>query len=118
MTIVRQRRIAVTRNLAQAAGCQRGVMPDVEDLIGWEFRGINHPSWARTVGIKIRFADFITVTRVRTLPAWTDATSTIYARRVRGKLLSATSSSIPRITKGSRRHRRSPVAGDSELTRF
>jgi DNA polymerase IV len=34
---------------------------------------------ARTVGIKIRFADFTTVTRVRTLPAWTDATSTIYA---------------------------------------
>ena len=29
---------------------------------------------ARTVGIKIRFADFRTVTRVRTLPAWTDST--------------------------------------------
>jgi DNA polymerase-4 len=34
---------------------------------------------ARTVGIKIRFADFTTVTRVRTLPAWTDATATIYS---------------------------------------
>jgi DNA polymerase IV len=33
---------------------------------------------ARTVGIKIRFADFTTVTRVRTLDAWTDATSTVY----------------------------------------
>jgi DNA polymerase-4 len=33
---------------------------------------------ARTVGIKIRYADFRTVTRVRTLPEWTDATGTIY----------------------------------------
>ncbi len=33
---------------------------------------------ARTVGIKIRFADFRTVTRVRTLPRWTDATGDIF----------------------------------------
>lgn len=33
---------------------------------------------ARTVGIKIRFADFTTITRVRTLPTWTDTTATIY----------------------------------------
>jgi DNA polymerase-4 len=33
---------------------------------------------ARTVGIKIRFADFRTVTRVRTLPGWTAATGEIY----------------------------------------
>jgi DNA polymerase-4 len=33
---------------------------------------------AHTVGIKIRFADFTTVTRVRTLPGWTDETRTIY----------------------------------------
>jgi DNA polymerase-4 len=33
---------------------------------------------ARTVGIKIRFADFTTVTRVRTLSTWTDTTATIY----------------------------------------
>jgi DNA polymerase-4 len=32
----------------------------------------------RTIGVKIRFADFATVTRVRTLPTRTDATSTIY----------------------------------------
>jgi DNA polymerase-4 len=37
---------------------------------------------ARTVGIKIRFADFRTVTRVRTLPGWTDATEEIYATAV------------------------------------
>ncbi|MGI8679171.1 MAG: DNA polymerase IV [Jatrophihabitans sp.] len=33
---------------------------------------------ARTIGIKIRYADFRTVTRVRTLPGWTDATAEIY----------------------------------------
>lgn len=33
---------------------------------------------ARTIGIKIRFADFRTVTRVRTLPGWTDSTADIY----------------------------------------
>ena len=30
----------------------RGVTPDVEGLVGWEFRGINHPAWASLVGIK------------------------------------------------------------------
>ncbi|MEP6598879.1 MAG: DNA polymerase IV [Actinomycetota bacterium] len=34
---------------------------------------------ARTIGIKIRFADFRTVTRVRTLPAWVDSGAEIYA---------------------------------------
>jgi DNA polymerase IV len=34
---------------------------------------------ARTVGIKIRFADFTTVTRVRTLAEPTDAAATVYA---------------------------------------
>jgi DNA polymerase IV len=33
---------------------------------------------ARTVGIKIRFADFRTITRVRTLPTWTASTGEIY----------------------------------------
>ena len=33
---------------------------------------------ARTVGIKIRFADFRTVTRVRTVPGWVESTSAIY----------------------------------------
>jgi DNA polymerase-4 len=33
---------------------------------------------ARTVGIKIRFADFRTVTRVRTLPTWTDSLDAVY----------------------------------------
>ncbi|WP_375487131.1 DNA polymerase IV [uncultured Jatrophihabitans sp.] len=33
---------------------------------------------ARTVGIKIRFADFRTITRVRTLPSWTASTGEIF----------------------------------------
>src|SRR6202042_2057288 len=37
---------------------------------------------ARTVGIKIRFADFKTVTRVRTLVGWTDSTATIHEAAV------------------------------------
>lgn len=31
---------------------QRGVCPDLSELAGWEFRGMNTPSWARIVGIK------------------------------------------------------------------
>lgn len=30
----------------------RGAPPDLEELVGWEFRGINHPAWARAAGIK------------------------------------------------------------------
>ena len=30
----------------------RGTTPDLESLIGWEFRGINHPAWASLLGIK------------------------------------------------------------------
>lgn len=42
-------------------------------------RRVRERGWvARTVGIKIRFADFRTVTRVRTLPAWTDETATVF----------------------------------------
>jgi DNA polymerase-4 len=37
---------------------------------------------ARTVGIKIRFADFRTVTRVRTLPTWTASTNEIFETAV------------------------------------
>ena len=33
---------------------------------------------ARTVGIKIRFADFRTITRVRTLSSWTDSSAVVY----------------------------------------
>lgn len=30
----------------------RGELPDLDQLVGWEFRGINQPSWASTFGIK------------------------------------------------------------------
>jgi hypothetical protein len=30
----------------------RGSMPKLEKLAGWEFRGMNHPRWARLAGIK------------------------------------------------------------------
>lgn len=29
-----------------------GELPDLEQLVGWEFRGINHPGWAKLAGIK------------------------------------------------------------------
>ncbi|PZS19598.1 MAG: DNA polymerase IV [Pseudonocardiales bacterium] len=48
-------------------------------LAGEVGRRVRERGWvARTIGIKIRFADFRTVTRVRTLPGWTDSTATIY----------------------------------------
>ena len=30
----------------------RGVTPDLDQLIGWEFRGMNTPGWAKLAGIK------------------------------------------------------------------
>ena len=62
-------------------------LTDLEDirrellrLSGEVARRVRERGWlSRTVGIKIRFADFTTVTRVRTLPAWTDVTATIYS---------------------------------------
>jgi len=30
----------------------RGETPDLDSLVGWEFRGINHPAWAKLAGIK------------------------------------------------------------------
>jgi hypothetical protein len=30
----------------------RGETPDLDSLVGWEFRGINHPGWAKLAGIK------------------------------------------------------------------
>jgi len=50
---------------------------------------------ARTIGIKIRFADFRTVTRVRTLPGWTDSSATIF--RTAGELYRSLDLDQPRI---------------------
>ena len=52
------------------------LMLGLSEEVGWRVREGAYV--ARTVGIKIRFADFTTVTRVRTLPSRTDSTSTIY----------------------------------------
>ena len=41
-----------TTGAALEAMFVRGVMPELDQLIGWEFRGINHPAWASLVGIK------------------------------------------------------------------
>ncbi|MCP4445270.1 MAG: hypothetical protein GY811_08000 [Myxococcales bacterium] len=30
----------------------RGALPKLERLAGWEFRGMNHPAWAKIAGIK------------------------------------------------------------------
>ena len=30
----------------------RGTLPVLESLAGWEFRGMNHPAWAKLAGIK------------------------------------------------------------------
>lgn len=30
----------------------RGQAPDLADLVGWEFRGLNTPAWARLLGIR------------------------------------------------------------------
>lgn len=48
----------------------------VAEEVGTRVRGKGYV--ARTVGIKIRFADFRTVTRVRTLDTWTESTARIY----------------------------------------
>jgi hypothetical protein len=37
----------------------RGHMPDLAKLVGWEFRGINAPDWARLAGIKKFVKGFI-----------------------------------------------------------
>jgi len=37
----------------------RGHMPDLDALVGWEFRGINAPEWARLLGIKKFVKGFI-----------------------------------------------------------
>ncbi len=59
-------------------------------------RRVRDRGWAaRSVGIKIRFADFRTVTRVRTLDTWTDETATIY--EVAGQLYRALGLDRPRI---------------------
>lgn len=62
-------------DLSAEADVRRELLRLAED-VGTRLRGRHFV--ARTVGIKIRFADFRTITRVRTLPGWTDATREIF----------------------------------------
>ena len=50
----------------------RGESPDLEDLVGWEFRGLNTPSWAKLLRIEKCHAEVHagqTTVRSRTEPA-------------------------------------------------
>ncbi|HKC29078.1 MAG TPA: DNA polymerase IV [Jatrophihabitans sp.] len=62
-------------DLTAEGDVQRELLRLAED-VGSRIRSRGFAS--RTVGIKIRFADFRTVTRVRTLSGWTDSTAEIY----------------------------------------
>jgi len=62
-------------DLTEEADVARELLRMADD-VGQRLRGRGFV--ARTVGIKIRFADFRTVTRVRTLPGWTAGTTEIY----------------------------------------
>ena len=65
----------VESDLTEAADVRRELLR----LAGDVGRRVRERGWvAHTVGIKIRFADFTTITRVRTLAGWTDSTTTIY----------------------------------------
>jgi DNA polymerase-4 len=66
-------------DLTEDADVRRELLRLAED-VGSRVRGRGFA--ARTVGIKIRFADFRTVTRVRTLPAWTQSTGEIFETAV------------------------------------
>jgi DNA polymerase-4 len=66
-------------DLTAEADVRREMLRLAED-VGRRVRGRGFV--ARTVGIKIRFADFRTVTRVRSLPSWTASTAEIYETAV------------------------------------
>ena len=66
-------------DLTDAAEVKRELLR-LSDEVGRRLRG--RAMLTRTVGIKIRFADFRTVTRVRTLAAWTDSTAELHRSAV------------------------------------
>ena len=45
-------RLEASRHADVELAFVRGGTPDLDDLVGWEFRGINHPAWAKLAGIK------------------------------------------------------------------
>jgi DNA polymerase-4 len=75
-----EKSISSDRTLEEDLTEQNDVLRELlalSDDVGRRLRG--RQLVARTVGIKIRFADFRTVTRVRTLTGWTDTTAEIHA---------------------------------------
>jgi len=66
----------LARDISDPAEVNRELLRLSEE-VGRRLRGAT--LLARTVGIKIRFGDFRTITRVRTLPDATDSTATLHA---------------------------------------
>ena len=54
----------------------RGLAPDLTEQVGWRLR--RHGLRGRTVHLKVRFADFKTITRSQTLPEPTDITQELW----------------------------------------
>jgi DNA polymerase-4 len=74
-----EKSISAEHTLSADLTTEAEVLHQFLGLAGDVTRRVRERGWvARTVGIKIRFADFTTVTRVRTLPTRTDASGTVY----------------------------------------
>jgi DNA polymerase-4 len=74
-----EKSISAEHTLNEDLTTEAGVLHELLGLAGEVARQVRSRGWvARTIGIKIRFADFSTVTRVRTLPTRTDSSGTIY----------------------------------------
>jgi DNA polymerase-4 len=75
-----EKSISSDRTFATDLSEEAEVVSQLLQLSGEVGRRLRERGWlARTIGIKIRFADFTNVTRVRTLDAGTDSTAAIHA---------------------------------------
>lgn len=68
-----------TRDIADAAALHRELLR-LSDQVAWRLR--RHGLQGRTVALKLRYADFTTLTRQATLPEQTDSAPVIYAQAV------------------------------------
>ena len=79
-----EKSISTDRTLARDLLTEAEVCQELLRGSGEVAERLRHAGWvARTVGIKIRFADFTTVTRVHTLPEPTDVAAVVYAETVK-----------------------------------
>ncbi len=53
------------------------VLAQLSQDVGWRLR--QYGLWSKTIGIKVRFSDFTTLSRERTLPSYVNADAEIYA---------------------------------------